>query len=31
MLEKKIEDGPDYVSASEMALEEVRLNALVHH
>lgn len=33
MLDKKIEDGPDYDSSSEteMALEEARLNALVQH
>lgn len=33
MLDKKIEDGPDYDSSSEteIALEEARLNALVQH
>lgn len=33
MLDQKIQDGPDYDSGSEteMALEEVRMNTLVHH
>lgn len=33
MLDQKIEEGPDYDSASEteIALEEARLNALVQH